>query len=437
MSATGRLVVMGSGETAPTMIKPHRMLLEPVPAGSAILLDTPYGFQENADDITARARHYFRASVGHEVSAAGWRGPDIDTLARERALTAVRAASWVFAGPGSPTYALRTWRDTALPGVLRETVAGGGTLVFASAAALTLGSHTVPVYEIYKAGFEPYWEPGLNLVADLTGLPAIVVPHYDNAEGGHHDTRFCYLGERRLAALEAELPDEVFVLGVDEHTALVLDLAAGTAQVLGNGGLTIRRRGLSVVHPSGSELRLADLDPAPAGPPSGASGTLESAGSVPSLPSDGVPSGGFEANRPKESEFDSPAPSLRAAAGQCRSRFASALQARNVDAAVAAALDLEQAITDWLSDPLSSDDGDHAHGVLRSMVVELGELARTGTADPAVAIRPYVELLIALRSRAREANDFSASDQIRDALSSSGVEVRDTPTGPTWSLNCP
>ena len=32
-----------------------------------------------------------------------------------------------------------------------------------------------------------------------TGLPAVVVPHYDNAEGGHHDTRFCYLGERRLA----------------------------------------------------------------------------------------------------------------------------------------------------------------------------------------------------------------------------------------------
>lgn len=432
MNATGRLVVMGSGETAPTMLKPHRMLLESVPAGSAILLDTPYGFQENADDISARARHYFRTSVGHEVSAAGWRGPDIDALARERALTAVRGARWVFAGPGSPTYALRAWRDTPLPGVLRETVSGGGTLVFASAAALTLGSHTIPVYEIYKAGFEPYWEPGLNLVADLTGLPAIVIPHYDNAEGGHHDTRFCYLGERRLAALEAELPDEVFVLGVDEHTALVLDLAAGTAQVLGNGGLTIRRQGLSVVHPSGSELPLADLDPANARPPSGAAGPL-AAGSLPNLPSDGVQSGGLGVNRPKASEFDSPAPSLRATAEQCRGRFGSALLDRNVDEAAAAALDLEQAITDWGTDTLSSDDGDHAHGVLRSMVVELGELARTGAADPTAAIRPYVELLITLRSRAREANDFVASDQIRDSLTSFGVEVRDTATGPIWS----
>ena len=140
-----------------------------VPEGAAVLLDTPYGFQENADDITARARQYFRASVGHDVTVAGWRSADTDGLTRERALTALRAALWVFAGPGSPTYALRAWRDTALPRVLRETVFRGGTLVFASAAALTLGSHTVPVYEIYKAGLRPYWEPGLDLVAALTG----------------------------------------------------------------------------------------------------------------------------------------------------------------------------------------------------------------------------------------------------------------------------
>ena len=31
------------------------------------------------------------------------------------------------------------------------------------------------------------------------GLDAVVIPHFDNAEGGNHDTRFCYLGERRLA----------------------------------------------------------------------------------------------------------------------------------------------------------------------------------------------------------------------------------------------
>ena len=49
------LAIMGSGETAPTMARVHRELfrrLGPGPTPSA-LLDTPYGFQENADEITA------------------------------------------------------------------------------------------------------------------------------------------------------------------------------------------------------------------------------------------------------------------------------------------------------------------------------------------------------------------------------------------------
>ena len=76
----------------------------------------------------------------------------------------------------------------------------------ASAAALTLGVATIPVYEIYKVGEDPHWLEGLDLLGPATGLRAAVVPHYDNAEGGNHDTRFCYMGERRLQALEAALP---------------------------------------------------------------------------------------------------------------------------------------------------------------------------------------------------------------------------------------
>jgi len=34
----------------------------------------------------------------------------------------------------------------------------------ASAAALTIGRVTIPVYEIYKAGEAPRWLPGLDLL---------------------------------------------------------------------------------------------------------------------------------------------------------------------------------------------------------------------------------------------------------------------------------
>src|SRR5262249_58965879 len=54
------LVIMGSGETAPTMVTPHRDTVARFGAPPrAVLLDTPYGFQENAAEISQRAIDYF------------------------------------------------------------------------------------------------------------------------------------------------------------------------------------------------------------------------------------------------------------------------------------------------------------------------------------------------------------------------------------------
>ena len=103
-------------------------------------------------------------------------------------------------------------------------------------------------------GEDARWIEGLDLLGPL-GLHVALIPHYDNAEGGTHDTRFSYLGEERLARLEDDLPEGVFVLGVDEHTALCLDLDAGTALVAGRGGVTVRARGHSARIESGQTLR--------------------------------------------------------------------------------------------------------------------------------------------------------------------------------------
>ena len=55
-------------------------------------------------------------------------------------------------------------------------------MTFATAAALTLGAFTVPVYEIYKVGEDPHWLEGLDVLGSV-GLSVAVVPHYNNAEG--------------------------------------------------------------------------------------------------------------------------------------------------------------------------------------------------------------------------------------------------------------
>jgi cyanophycinase-like exopeptidase len=408
----GLLVIMGSGETAPTMVKPHRAIFERVGDAPAVVLDTPYGFQENADDITSRAVAYFAASVGRDVFPLSWRTPPPPGLVRDRALARLDEAGWIFAGPGSPTYALKQWRDTPIPEAFARALERGAVVLFASAAALTLGSHTVPVYEIYKAGFDAGWVPGMDLVRRATGLPAVLIPHYDNAEGGHHDTRYCYLGERRLSTMERELPEDALILGVDEHTGAEFDLDARVVTVTGRGGLTVRRQGHSAVYPTGSIVSfdaLAGLAPA--------ASAMAPPPPAPAVDAEPAASG-----------------SLRADADRLEREFVAAYAARDVDGCVGAILDLEQVLVDWSADTLTSDEGEHARTVLRRMVLRLGELAEAGATDPRTVVGPFVDALLQLRAQARAARDFATSDRVRDQLVAAGVEVRDTPDGVAWDL---
>ena len=73
------------------------------------------------------------------------------------------------------------------------------------------------------------------------------------------------MGERRLRMLEAMLPDDAFVLGVDSHTALLLDLEAGTASVTGLGGVTVRVDGRSTRFATGASIAIAALGDAARG----------------------------------------------------------------------------------------------------------------------------------------------------------------------------
>jgi cyanophycinase-like exopeptidase len=410
------LVIMGSGETSPTMVTVHQKLLAQVGPAPAVLLETPFGFQENASDISEKAVAYFRSSVGREVTPVGLRAPaDEPELETDRALALVRTAGWLFAGPGSPSYALRQWRGTPVPEAVGDLLRRGGVVVFASAAACTLGRVSVPVYEIYKVGAEPVWVEGLDLLGELAGISAAVIPHYDNTEGGNHDTRFCYLGERRLRVLEDQLPDGVHVLGVDEHTALIIDLEAQTATVAGRGGVTARVHGTSLVWPTGTVLSLDEVRAAVAGlaPSNGPAPVVAPA---PEVAVDDVPS------------------SLGEATDAAESAFKAAEAAADADAMVAAALGLESAIRSWSTDTNQSSDGARATSVLRSFVVRLGAAAVEGLRDPALALAPLVHPLLELRLALRAAKDFASADQVRDALTAAGVVLQDSPSGTTWTL---
>ena len=431
---TRLLTIMGSGETSPTMVKPHREVFEHLSASAltadaaipSVFLDTPFGFQENADELSAKTVQYFKVSLNRIVDVAGLCDvATATTLEREVAFNTIRQARFVFAGPGSPTYALRQWAGTPLPELLAEKLQTGGAVTFSSAAALTLGISTVPVYEIYKSGTNPHWLDGLDLLTPF-GLPVAVIPHYNNTEGGHHDTRFCYLGERRLRILEELLPAGAFVLGVDEHTGVILDLDKDTAKVVGLGVVTVRRNGISMEIPSGETVPIDML----LEHPSARSGT-STARSAPVLTpaADDSPIAGTVSTKV--------AASLASDVERCSAEFDLSIEHRDAAGAVAAILDLDDAIRDWSADTLQSVEMDKARALLRSMIIRLGDASRSGLTDPRDVLGPLVEIALSARSEVRRAKLYDLSDQIRDELALAGVEVRDTADGQMWELTKP
>ena len=385
MSA-GRLILMGSGETSNRLVAAHRLGIERAGAPSVLVLDTPYGFQENATLISQRLTGFFRSSLGIEAEPVSYRSVQAGQVACERMLAAVRRARYVFAGPGSPTYALGVWKETRFASELRNLLSDGATVTMASAAALTAGMKTLPVYEIYKVGAGLGWLPGLDVTSHL-GLKAVFIPHWNNTEGQGFDTSRCYMGRRRFDQLKAMLPAGTGVVGVDEHTAAVIDFGEGQLQVIGAGEVTLTGEGVSV---------LGD----------GESISLETAARL---------LGGY-----------TPLPAVRSP--DLATDLPRAMANRSATEIAAVLLELESQ---------TARGSKRARDSLRSVIVEIAELAASGLIQPVEWVGDYVEFLVEIRSNLRAGKHWEEADRIRSGLESLGVTIRDTPSGARWTLDPP
>ena len=428
MTAARILCIMGSGETAPTMAPVHRELIEQVggEGARAALIDTPFGFQENADELVAKAQEYFQRSIVHPLALASLRRAETASeVEKEAAYSRIHEADYVFSGPGSPSYTLREWRGTEIPRLLAEKLERGGCVTLASAAAITLGVVSLPVYEIYKVGEPVRWLDGLDLLS-VAGITAAVITHWDNAEGGTHDTRFCYMGESRLTQLEVLLPEGAAILGVDEHTALILDLGAERVEVRGRGRAVIRREGIESALPAGTAMTLGELRGLFYGAATAVAATSAAPGAVP------VTEGGPPEPAQREEPFI-------ALLSERQDQFDRAREGRDVEGMVAAILAVETAMAEWSSETFSGDERERGRSQLRRMVTRLGEVAGEGDADPRERVAPFVEAILGLRRQFREERRFDGADRLRDVLTGCGVEVRDGRQGEEsgWELAGP
>lgn len=258
----GRVALFGSGETARAGRRAHELLLERYPKPvSVAILETPAGFQPNAGVLAEKVRAFFQHSLQNfrpelSIVPARWRGPGEHGADEPALAEPLSRAEYIFAGAGSPTYAVRHLADTLVWELTRERLRAGATLALASAMALAVSARTLPVYEIYKVGTELHWTPGLDLLGEY-GLDLTIVPHWNNAEGGVElDTSRCYMGRERFAVLCAQLPPRSAILGIDEHTIAVVDLATESVEVHGVGEVAVIRGDEMATYAAGTRFPL-------------------------------------------------------------------------------------------------------------------------------------------------------------------------------------
>lgn len=230
--------------------------------------------------------------------------------------------------------------------------------------------------------------------------------------------------------MEADLPAVTCVVGVDEHTALLLDLEADTAAVTGRGAVVVRVAGADVLTlPAGASVALDELREAAEG-----RGAAPAAASVGpgrgDLAGDG--DGGRAGRAPAVAEEVGRA-SLSQDAAVAEAAFSTALAARDADGALAAVLALEAALDAWAADPTQSDERTRARATLRGMLTRLGQLAAEGMVDRRDIVAPFVTALLDLRLAARAEKRWADADAIRDVLVAAAIEIRDRPGATDWS----
>jgi hypothetical protein len=245
------------------------------------------------------------------------------------------------------------------------------------------------------------------------GFNLVVVPHWNNAEGGNHDTRFSFMGAPRFEQLEAMLPHDARILGLDEHTALIIDLCEPIATIEGVGRITLRSRGKEHRFSKGDRLPLSLLRGESAPPqPEPAQRT------------------GAAAQSAEEVDEEDVWGAIHALADDIRH----GLQ-ENRDAKVAAGvLDLERTI--WKSQKILEEHNEMgaAREVMREIITLLASQMDSRPASVRACMAPLVEPLIDLRAVFREKNEWAAADAVRDCLVKASIEVTDTPQGAKWRI---
>lgn len=260
----GQIAFLGSGETSLAGGRIFEALARNIHEPLRIaLMETPAGFELNSAQVVGKVGDFMKTRLQNY-------NPVVDVIPARKKNSAYSPddpeivkpllyANIIFMGPGSPTYAIRNLKDTLTWDVIRARHRLGATLIFASAATISIGAHSLPVYEIYKVGQDVHVVDGLNLFSDF-GLQVSFIPHWNNTDGGVDlDTSRCFIGMDRFAEWCNLVPSDNETIGLDEHTGLIMDFASGMCEVSGVSSVSLVRECNPEMYASGSKFPLSEL----------------------------------------------------------------------------------------------------------------------------------------------------------------------------------
>jgi len=229
MGKIGALALVGSGEYLPVMQDLERALLE-----SGIANGKPNRYLQipTAAGQESKERLEYWESIGAEQARRiGAVQEFLPIFKREDAfnneyISKIKNAGLIYFSGGDPGYLATTLHSTPLWDEIESNWRLGAALAGCSAGAMALSSDVPNFFKMKNVGI-----PGLNVIPNLRPIP-----HYNKFFGWIPDS---------AAKIVMKAPEGTVIIGIDEDTALVSGLDAGTSliekkwQVHGKSGVHI------------------------------------------------------------------------------------------------------------------------------------------------------------------------------------------------------
>jgi cysteinyl-tRNA synthetase len=221
------------------------------------------------------------------------------------------------------------------------------------------------------------------------------------------------MGKPRFQQLERLLPDDATIIGIDEHTACIIDLNAQRIDIQGIGNVTIRKKGREIKFDKKDQIPLEAL--------------------VKEINQrdwaqkevDGIEQAG---------DLSLSIKSLLNKVTVIEASFRKGLASHDQKETTNALLELDSAIWKAQKDLEDEENISQAREILRDSIVLLGAELGASPRHLRKCLSPLVEQMLQLRARFRKEQKWSEADRIREILQQSNIQVEDTKDGIRWQI---